>query len=661
MNEAVNSPRPAVLFPLDPRPGETVFGYALRVGEWNFLGNLRSTFEVLGVPGGWLPEGRIVSSGELDALAAAFGIQAHKMREAWGAEPPVSGRTRLGGVWLRSHMISRTRRRLPPSITLGQSDQAFWRVRHLGFCVQSWEHLRDTCPREWCGKPLSWGLASSLTRCAFCGACVSEAKSRKVDVKDRPILSWISGLFSEESVVVKRSLDQVPAFFSIENGTDVYELVLALSKVVGGGSSREGLNPSLPSLIQAAQYVLDFPKSHWDMYQKSPSSIADFHKKLCTFRRNSTVEFVRREFDRIRNYNSDKKSIGNRVAQRKDVFELSQAAIYVRVHPGAFLGAVEKGVLQKTIVHDETGKGRLMFRARSLDAIKCRVSERISWKEFCDLTGLPRLALEQLLALGAFKSVSDPVVDELLQGKQLERGAIARFLSGFIGLEVSSPDSGWISLSQVMTGVGGREKPWGKVLLAGMAGSLPGGFRRGSHSALKLGALLIHPVTARELVMGDAGRAGRFSFSSRAYGEFGREQLTLSEVRSHLNYTVQEVRRMRDAGMINSITERGVPELYSRREVETIGSRYISTMEIAARMGVKVGSVWERIGSTDGRALFGQGLHSRADIEPIINERVTHAECFEDSYLRDWSSEGPASNWSVHLVSMMLPKTSRNQ
>lgn len=655
------APRPAVLFPLDPRPGETVFGYALRVCEWNFLGNLQSTFGALGVPGGWLPEGRVASSGELEALATAFGIPAQKMREAWGAEPPVSGRTRLGGVWLRSHMISRARRRLPSSIAPGQSDQAFWRVRHLGFCNKNWEYLRDTCPREWCGKPLTWVGASSLTRCAFCGACVSEAKPRKIEVKDRPILGWLSDFFSEEDATVKASMDRVPAFFDVENGTDVYELVLALSKVMGDGSSKRGLGPSIPGLIRAARYVLDFPKSNWDLYQKSPSSIAEFHENLSKFRRNSTVDLVRREFGRIRNYNSEKKSMGVRVFKREKSCTLSQAATYTRVFPGALLAAAEKELLKDGVGRSDAGGGQLIFRIKSLEVIKRRVAERITWKEFCDLTGLPRLALEQLLALGAFKAVSDPVIDELLQGKQLEREAIARFLSGFIGLKVSSPASGWLSLSQVMTGFGGRDKPWGKVLLAGLAGALPGGFRRGPHSALKLSALLIHPVTARELVMGSAGRGGRFSFSSLAYGEFRREQLTLSEVRSHLNCTVQDVRQMRDVGLINLVSERGQPELYARSDVEAIGSTYISTMEIAARIGVKAGKIWERIGLAEGRALFGQGLHSRADIEPTINECISYSEDFEDSYLRDWSSEERTSSWSVHRASLALPKAERNR
>jgi hypothetical protein len=52
----------------------------------------------------------------------------------------------------------------------------------------------------------------------------------------------------------------------------------------------------------------------------------------------------------------------------------------------------------------------------------------MSWRQFCSASGLPQIALEQLLAGGLLRAKDDPAVSELFGERQLESSSAESFL-----------------------------------------------------------------------------------------------------------------------------------------------------------------------------------------------------------------------------------------
>lgn len=642
MSEASKASQAGVLFPLEPKSGETLFGYALRVGEWNYLGQLSSTFRILGLPRGFTPDDQIALGEMADHAAISFGIPMHKMLEIWGSRGAVAGRVRLGGVWLRPKMVTTLRRRLPPGLARGESDQALWMVRSIGFCPKSWEYLVEHCPREGCARPLSWGDAFTLRLCAYCAADIGEAKPRRVPRGARPTLQWMVDLFSEDEGVVGRAFRRVPPFFVAEGPTDVFELVVALTRALGGCGRRGPLHSKADVLAAAANYVLDYPRSNWDVLRRSDEEITSFRSILGSASRQSVTESVRLNAKRILNYGSRRDGDERLPPVRGEVLNLGELSAHLGVPTPAVRAVADAGLCQGSIVQRNIRRTPLLFKRQVLEDFQQRIHERISVKEFSAHFGLPRVAVDQLLALGALRPYSDPVIDAMFDDRQLERASALRFADRLRDLEPADSDSNWLRLSDVMMGVGGREMPWGKVLLAGVTGALPGGLRRKEGSALRCRALMVHPVTAREMIMGGPIGGSRFSFAVSSYGEFYRERLSGPEARAYLSCTTQELNGLRDAALLKPVSERGLPELYQRADLEVLGGRMLSTFEIAARLGMKAKDVWERVGSPTDPVKAPHGLYERADLEPVISAQAVRYDEFEESYLCDWSSEGRA-------------------
>lgn len=60
--------------------------------------------------------------------------------------------------------------------------------------------------------------------------------------------------------------------------------------------------------------------------------------------------------------------------------------------------------------------------------------------------------------------------------------------------------------------------------------------------------------------------------------------------------------------------------MYDRACVEMLGRTYISTREIAARIGLKAKDVWEGFDLIAEETTIGQGFHLRTAIEPKLDE-----------------------------------------
>lgn len=610
-----------VLFPVDPVQGETLLSYVMRTAEWNHLGRFGAALQALGFSCRYSRHTLCEVTRGLGEFRDALGVHPLALATLWGVEPLEAGRRRLGGVWLRPNHIAASRRRLPPSILAGQHDQAIWMVKHLGFCPSTWELLTEVCPRRWCGRPLWWWGAPSIDQCWHCGSRLNEVKrSTKVPVSDRPPLRWIVDLFDDREEVVERAINRVPPIFSISNATDLYELIVGFARIfqdLWRLPTQGAAKDTARAAAAAARFILEFPRSHWDFEQSEMGEVSDFRIRLRSLRDHSSIASVRENAGNVLDYGRDRARPNVPEVPTLRYLNLTNTARALQIEASA----VNDLVAHKFLVALSAGGGRMRkhrsFRRTQVAALQSRMVGRLSWADFCRLTGLPQVAVEQLLAVGALRRCEDDAIRFLYGPGHLERIAATSYVEQLLRVALPEAPSGWISLRDVMTGVGGRAKPWAPMLNAALEGDIPGGVARSQGD--RLDALAIHPLVARRMVMG----------GPEVSLPFGEPPSLTSDVATHmgaggvadyLNCTAQDISWLRARGYLRSISIPPARALYLRSDVEALSVTYITTREIAARLGLKAKEVWEGFDFVANEATIGQGFHVRAAIETKFDQ-----------------------------------------
>ncbi|CAN7457733.1 hypothetical protein [Caulobacter sp. LjRoot300] len=357
---------------------------------------------------------------------------------------------------------------------------------------------------------------------------------------------------------------------------------------------------------------------HWDLQQLERDVRSDFRERLERVAQHSSQPAVQREARRLLDY-------GRARARSKAVrilplrwLSLTEAAAMIGVERGDVRRLVDAGL----VTANDGGGGRQrqhsVLQRREVERIKTRIRERMSWRAFCHASGLPKIAIEQMLAADLLRPKDDPLVTELFGDRQLERRSAELLLER--ARKVSQDDeSDWVPLSHAMRGVGGREKPWARVIQAGFDGDLPGGFRCDEATPGML-HLKVHPITARRLIMGGPSALTPFGFRPGDLGEYWRLDLTPGEVELHLNCTAQDVTWLRSRKLIAPNNVKGTPTSYARPDVEALGHEYITTREIAARLDLKAKDVWQSLQGLAVGGAVGQGFYRRDAVETLLEK-----------------------------------------
>lgn len=606
-----------LLFPVTPQPDETLLGYIVRCLEENHLGKpgaFLSQIDVnMGIKGDYLSR----LSENLDKVASLFGVEREVLARLWGSEPLTeSGKRRLGGVHLRPYLVYQARRRFLPSLPLDRSDRSTWMVRHLNFCPDSWELLVDRCPLKECSRPLTWPGAKSLHHCAYCGWPLSGWRTRKVARSDRPSLTWVLQLFSEDEKVRERALSEIPTFFEINSATDAYEMALVFGHACQLERSGGNFNPDWQAsdLAAGVRMLLEYPRSIWDLYRGmerrvQPALLGD----LMRIGRDHGEPIVNVNIRRLITHHRTTAQLGRGSFVCKG--DQMNAAGVGRV-TGLSLERVRKlaeaGLLQP--VQPTTCQTKEMYHRDRVGALRASLRASMPWERFVAATRLPAIAIEQLLALGWLSLDSDPVVRLAYGPRSLRRDGAEAFVKALETLPVNEL-AGYAPLSAIFRGVGGRDKPWAPVLTLGLKGSLPGGLRwiaAGNRSQLAMDERV-----ARALIMGGPESRSPYRFERRQYGDQGRDWFEPHEVETYLNCTAQDVSwlRQRDYLKPEPRTER---TRYLRDAVEALGRRFMSSREAAARLGALPKDLWLLLEAYGDVPSIGQGFHDRASLERLL-------------------------------------------
>jgi hypothetical protein len=609
----------SLLFPVEPTAGETLLSYLVRCVERNHLQSpvqfLRQAEIDLSISGDLM--GRLQRS--LPVIEMLLGVPAHALAQLWGAEPlDELGRRRLGGVFLRPHLIDQARRRVRPGLTKLDGDQAIWMLRHFDFCPISWDILIGSCPNKFCGKPLTWPRADSLRECRHCREPLVSARPDKVAKRLRPNLRWLADLFDEKAEVRLAAMRRVPAALPVHCETDVYEFVLAIVRALqlmsDVGPDVEGAAVGHWALCEAVSFVLEYPKSRWDLHQRSPGERDKLYGVLARISRDTAVPVVRQALTEIL---SDCPPMLLKQDRRPPPGELTSrgAASVLGVPPGEVGRLVDAGFLTP-LSTSGTRRKQYLFDASFVEDMRAELTAGMSARHAAQLLGLPLYAIPQLLALNVLQSQPSELSmflrgDHRVRVEDLE--AIADWISA---LPLVPPAREWVSLSEAFTAVGGRDKPWATVIKAALSQELPGGLAF-TGSYYERGKLSMARLAAREFVAGGPSSRSPLAFCYEASGCVAPASMTPGEVMDYLNCSAVEISWLRERDLLTP-QKWSSPARYDRTSVETFGRQWMSTREAAARLEVEPRGLWRLIETYPIEPGLGRGFYLRSDLESVV-------------------------------------------
>lgn len=628
-----------LLFPVTPQPGETLLGFVTRCLARNYLGDPVQFMQHMGID--LSIKGDFLSrlQAQLPAVQEVLGISSDQLSQLWGAAPVGPERRRqLGGIWLRPSLVEQSTRRVPPSISPDQSDQSLWMVRHVTFCSSTWEELVGHCPSRWCGKRLTWPRAQALDRCRHCDASLAEWKVRRVPVRDRGVLSWVMSLFSDCEAIRDVAISKVPATFEIESATDVYELLLAFGKATCLLRPADGdvQNWTFRDLAAAARFMLDYPRSRWDTLQNLRlGERPRLYGVLTRIARDSPAPVVRRQIEKI-------------LTDDGSVVVLAKSSR--RPPPGALTttGAarvlhVERGDVKRLValelLHPVQSRGgerhQNIFDERVIYRIREELDARMSWRTFSVRTGLPQLAIEQLLALGHLTPRDHEIGRSLYGERQVERAQAELLIDRLSDLRAPTENGQWLQLNHAFKGVGGREKPWAPIILDGLLGRLPGDLVRWmERGRLTFG---MSRTTARALMMGGPESRAWYHYPRASYGKFLRDEFQPYEAAEYLNCSAVDLSWLIEQRCLLPIAE-VEPRRFRRVDVESLGAVWMTGREAAMRLGMRASHVWHALERHDLTASLGRGFYLRERLEAAIAAELGKAA---------WDSDlSGGSQWS---------------
>lgn len=603
-----------LLFPIVPAQGETILGFITRVVEANYLGSVRTFLRSgnidLSVKGDYLT--KLSQSPKI--LADLLGLSVGELGGLWGVHPLTEdGKRKLGGVYLRPHQICQRIRRFPPAGSPTLNDQALWMVEHVNFCPVTWTRLIDKCPV--CERSLTWPHAQNLHSCGRCNGPLSLRRSKSILRKDREVLTWVLQLFSEDELVVTDAVNQVPTFFEIQSATDVYELVLAFGQAAYGTrferSSKKG--PWTPEHLAAgARMVLEYPRSVWDLYRlQTDFAQPPLLRTALRVARDHSQPIVTRNIERLAMLHRNSAIEGRKGSflLMNDPINLTHAGRLLSTSPSKVRELAEAGYLQTTRARKNFSDSRVT--RSSVYSLRKRTEGWFDRSRIKRGYALPDLALEQLMAMGWLAPEPDLAIRLLRGSGALANESATHLLEALQSLDEARAETGYISLQLAFRGVGGREKPWGPVIAAGINGKLPGSLRLiETETAYKLA---IHDTTARAIVMGGPEAQMPYTFDPLQYGEYDRTWLAPFEVEEYLNCTAQDVVWLRNRGHLNKL-EHEKPR-YCRISVQKAGAMFMTSREAAMRLGIRPQDVWGLLDAYPDVKSIGQGFHDRPSLE----------------------------------------------
>ena len=586
-------PRGQVLWPVTPIEGESLLGLVTRTAHENVLPSSFTLLSRAGQTYGHRPTAATFEDLDQDHLATILGVNFEDVAARCHAAREDRGFVDFFGAGVRrDDLITRQRYFSPASLSSSPHHRALWMLKPVTFCPESWEFLTNQCHE--CGAVQRWRSAGAITACDECCADLRAAAPALVPRELHADLAFLTGLIDPRQEARRVARTSLPAPLAGLDGGDVFELAVALTKIVDPRLQHERRTsrsadpyPHTRALAVSARIIRGWPDAFVDFLGDTLGSRLAGREDT---RLPGLAAFLRGEYAKI-----------VPAAVKRHVEDVARRIIAegARLPPGnvgtreapKFLGRNEQYIanarragLLKTTLTVRCGKVVPTYCRSEMTLISRFLKSRVGPEAIAAPLGLPQYAVGQLIELELLSRFDHPYILAkygALQGARHEAEALGRDLAA-AAIDLDDIDTP-LPLKKVMQGIGGRLKPWGFVLKDILTG--------GRRCALGPGATLADRLS---ISAADAStlRATGTDTVTKLRPEFCSQRDALEILNLH----------NRDGRLLQSVGRRQPPAAWQIEwgAIHKIATQRISFMELGARTGMH----WKQLQ----RLLEDQGL-----------------------------------------------------
>lgn len=469
--------------------GESLDGYVARVAAAHHMPRMAQITEVTGEIQLHRPHASFCDDMGLEILADCLGIGRASTRlhsPLWS--PDTRSLNFFGTAVPREFLQFSYRRFSPKALSMSAHHRGLWQARQLPICTETWEYLEERCPNPNCRRRQVWRRTAGIDLCDYCAEPLTRARAAPVPENMRDSLAMLVGLIHHDLDKRRIARRHLPPELSDLGGGHLLELACALAPVVDRrvatllqsrslclDSTRDLLVPALaatwpflagwPGAIE--QHVAD--KLNLGGTEKGGSTRKAFYKVLCD-RSNPKLspavqKVLSQLFERCRTARSRGVTIAEMTkltgADRPTLFRMRKAGTLP-----SFLAL--DGIRLKVLVNKDAVAPMVVQRTPRLRLIHA-----------AEMLGVPTYAIREIAHLGLVEVVPvPPGRGDYLQLAVCRDGMQA--LCDKLYCRLTQPnDAHLISLAQAMRKIGGRPKPWARVLKAIADGELTASLAEG--------------------------------------------------------------------------------------------------------------------------------------------------------------------------------------
>lgn len=525
-----------ILRAVDPRPDDSLMGLMARSCH---ASHMRSTIALLseGVPLGhaWM---NLAARDDLDAgqLAWAARLPTHEVEERRyrpvAISPDLPGAT-FHGTTVAAYDLSLTPRRTAPSWLKEGRHHAAGHHGLLTHCPATGEMLVEACPR--CGKRFPWTVPQ-LRRCAGCTLDLRSIAPTSITRGELQATSLMVDILDPDPERHLRAVRRLPAKLAGLDRGAVFELGWRIGSVLTGvglgdrdRAKKLDADTRLDILKKGSRVLLGWPGSVREACSDTAKRDGAAGLRLVTDLRLVTRCQNSWPCHRPLLLDAIPGSAVSSISALKEAVPGSANALETQLALG-----VSQKVFERLRAADAlpliAGSGTInrhqVFDAAKLGHASALLSDRLELGAVSERIGISHDGVRQLCAQGELEPLEVELALIALKRAHVSRSSFDR-LVGRLRSSASRdvpPDA--IPLRRAMFAIGGREKPWGAVIGAMLAGDMP--FYIPDAAAVRTSGLMVSRTAIHSMSGFTADPMPARSTSERMNGRDAEELLNVN-------------------------------------------------------------------------------------------------------------------------------------
>ncbi|UYY57998.1 hypothetical protein [Sphingomonas sp. S2-65] len=488
---------------------------------------------------------------------------------------------RFHGTTIAAYDLGLKQRRFAPAWL--ERDAHHSALGHLGLlthCPRTGEVLIDRCPR--CRTGFTWS-SSVLRNCHHCMLDLRTCDRERIAENDLRSTALMSTILHPDPKLHLAAVRRLPKRLTSLDRGEVFELGWRVGSIFAGvGVGKRDGARKLPAttrieILKAGSKML----SSWpEGLRKACSDAASADAaaglrlakqlRLLVRGRNSWPCHADIMLDALPGLaSSDKATLKNAIGQAGNSAETQRV---LGVSQRTFERLWKASILCPIAVGGTINRHQI-FRTDKLRATAALLADRMDLGSASQRLGISHHGVEQLCALNQLSLLGDPAVRLALLRRQVSRSSFDALVEALENSAAQQLSGEELPLRRAAAAIGGREKPWGAILVAMIEGSLA--FRLDGQRDAPLTSRVLVPRHQLDVLTGmdfARPRRCRIDFTSR---------INRRDAEELLNLTPRIFQEALIAGELPA-SESGT---YGRADILRLARLHISGGEILARWG----------------------------------------------------------------------------